>query len=134
MGPTGGLLFFWGGGQKYYVYFFDFYILNTICLNIFLNSFFEDFLVFVSPSFELTTHQRRLGVFEEVPSLNASTEHDEWMRKVGSIEVRELRSNGIIMGDCQVSGSLMMTNMSEQQAKRFMQKSFHKRSLLVFMP
>lgn len=28
---------------------------------------------------------KRLGVFEEVPSLNASTEHDEWMRKVMKI-------------------------------------------------
>ena len=56
--------------------------------------FWKDFLDFVSPSFESTTDQWRLGVFEEVPSLNASTEHDEWMRKVGSIKVRELRNNG----------------------------------------
>eukprot|EP00931_Biecheleriopsis_adriatica_P049896 TRINITY_DN28874_c0_g1_i1.p1 TRINITY_DN28874_c0_g1~~TRINITY_DN28874_c0_g1_i1.p1 ORF type:complete len:539 (-),score=109.08 TRINITY_DN28874_c0_g1_i1:40-1656(-) len=31
------------------------------------------------------TECKQLGIFEEVPSLNASTEHDEWMRKVVKI-------------------------------------------------
>ena len=101
-----GPAFSLGGGTKV-LYIYIVYILDALYkLDTYYNMFdhvwrvLEGFLDFVSPSFESTADQWRLGVFEEVPSLNASTEHDEWMRKVGSIEVKELRNNGKFIGDC----------------------------------
>ena len=104
MAYRGPALFFRGWNKS--ILYMSIYLMHcinqihiTICLTMF-EEFWKDFLDFVSPSFESTTDQWRLGVFEEVPSLNASTEHDEWMRKVGSIKVRELRNNGKSLEIC----------------------------------